>query len=511
MKASHSVLLLHRVNPRIVLAVLCLAALSPSLVVEIPAMADYPNHLARMFILSREAGPHASPFYEVDWELYPNLAMDLLVPQIAKAMSVEHAMRLFLLVSQLLIITGAMALERSVKGQTSLGGFAALAFLYSLPFAWGFVNFEFGLGLALWCIAAALALQEKRWSLRLAVHTASTLVLFMAHFFALGVYGFTIGVHELWRARSRADALPELGGRLLLLGAPTLLLLALMVSSGGSIGGKGTDWLFAYKPLWLFRIMSGFSQTLSAICVVSLVAGIYLLARNGALRFAASGPWLAVGFVLLYILMPSRLFDTSFVDLRIIVAAALIMPAFLNVKFSAREWRLAFAIGAVLITLSNIALVLAVWLPYRAVYADMIESFGRIKKGSTVLIGHSGAGNDPPFNDLTEYPIYNAPVLAVHFADAFVPNLFTAPGKQPVKPRPNYAALDIPYGGPVPVAILSSIAEGTAPAATPRFIRDWPREFDYLYLLGPRISNPLPKLLEEIQSSQRFVLYRVRK
>src|ERR1700712_2549738 len=142
----------------VVFVVLAAASLLPVLLTPIPAMVDYPNHLARMYILSRNGTPDANPYYEVAWALYPNLAMDLLIPQMARLISVENATRLFLLLSQLSIVGGALALERVVKGRVHLAGFTALMFLYCLPFSWGFMNFEFGLGIALFGIAVYLML-----------------------------------------------------------------------------------------------------------------------------------------------------------------------------------------------------------------------------------------------------------------------------------------------------------------------------------------------------------------
>ncbi len=68
--------------------------------------------------------------------------MDLLVPYLAKLMSVEAATRTFYLLGQMLIVTGAGAIELAVKGRLHLAGIAAVMFLYSLPFAWGFMNFS---------------------------------------------------------------------------------------------------------------------------------------------------------------------------------------------------------------------------------------------------------------------------------------------------------------------------------------------------------------------------------
>jgi len=155
--------------------------------------------------------------------------------------------------------------------------------------------------------------------------------------------------------------------------------------------------------------------------------------------------------------------------------------------------------------------VLTVWLSYRADYAAIIESFRKLDRGALVLVGGSGAGEDPPFQDLTEYPMYHAPTLAVAYANAFVPNLFAAVGKQPVQARPNIQRLGITDAGPVPVTVLRAIAAGNTAAGIPPFIRSWSRDYDYLYLLGPRIANPMPEVLEELVSSRRFVLYKIRR
>jgi hypothetical protein len=107
--------------------------------------------------------------------------------------------------------------------------------------------------------------------------------------------------------------------------------------------------------------------------------------------------------------------------------------------------------------------------------------------------------------------MFYAPTLAVHYANAFVPNLFTAVGKQPVQPRAAVQRLAIPYGGPMPMRVLTAIATGWTSSELPPFIRTWHRDYDYLYVVGPHVANPLPNLLDEVDSSTRFVLYKVRR
>jgi hypothetical protein len=491
---------------------LFLLALAPALCFAIPAaMVDYPNHLARMFVLARDGTAAAHPYYQAHWAVIPDLAMDLLVPPAGRAIGVETATRLFYLLSQILIVTGAMAIARAAKGSLYVAGLCALMFLSSFPFALGFVNFEFGLGCALWGIACALRIMDRSWPIRLALHAVFIAGLFAAHLFALGVYGFTLGVHELWRAWSRRLSPQETAARLAVLGLPALAPAAALIASGGSVGGHGTQWYLGLKPLWIVLIMNGYSLLASAVGLALLLGLVLALRRRKALRFEQSGAWLAIAFAALYLAMPGRLFDTSFVDLRVLIAAALVLPAFVAVRFPDPAWAKSALAVAAAVTLLNAGVTLGVWFSYRADYAAALDSFARLPKGARVLIGHSGAGDDPPIGNLAEYPVYELPVLAVHYADAFVPNFFTAPGKQPISVRQDLRRLDIPHAGPAPMKLLQQIAAQGAPAGTPAFIHHWPRDFDFLYLVGPRTPNPMPKLLEEVSAAPRFVLYRIRK
>jgi hypothetical protein len=460
----------------VVFALLAAASLLPVLLTPIPAMVDYLNHLARMYILSQNGTPDANPYYEVAWALYPNLAMDLMVPRMARLISVENATRLFLLLSQLLIVGGALVLERVVKGRVHLAGFAALMFLYCLPFTWGFVNFEFGLGVTLWGVAAYLMVAERAWPVRFAVNAVLVTALFAAHFFSLGIYGATLGFYELWRAYDRKVSYRDVALRLAVLAIPVLALFALMQLTAGSIGSEGTTWNFAFKPIWLFRIMNGYNLTVSAASAVALLASLYFAAKRGVLKIEPAGIWLAAGFSLLYLAIPSKLFGTAFVDLRMIPAAALIMPAFCSLSLPSRRWTAAALAIVTGMTLANLTTVYAVWLSYRADYADVILSFQKIDRGSRLLVATSGEGDDPPFKDLTQYPMAYAPTLAVHYANAFVPNLFTEVGKQPVRARSSVQRLAIPYGGPVPLRGLGPKAASQTAHETPAFVRARYRE-----------------------------------
>lgn len=483
---------------------LLLVALSPLLVVETPAMVDYVNHLARMELLAA-GGPH--PAYEVVWRLYPNLAMDLVVPALAQVVPVAIAGKLFLALSQLLMVGGAAAIEWAVKRQHGLSGLGALLVLYSLPFAWGLMNFMFGLGIALWGVALWIGLRDRNGWLRWAVHALVVVMIFLAHFFALGIYGLSIGLIELSRLAGRPLDLKRLVGLAAFMASPVVMLLAAMGSTGGAIGGDTIDWDFGLKLLWPLSFLNIYDAGLAMLTLAALVALLATLTLTGRLTLSPAGVWVAAGLAALYLALPRRLFDVAYVDVRLIAAAALILPAFMSLRPLAGPWRHVPLIVAVGIILANDAGVARAWLDHRQDFQEIRASFSHLRPDTAVLIGRQdGAAGE----SADVRPLYYAPTLAAPAAKVFVSSLYSLRGMQPVQTTPAYRELEILEAldnVPVPAATLR---RALTPAAevTPH-VRRWPERYQYLYLMGAPQPNPAPGRLIELDRGRKFILYRV--
>jgi hypothetical protein len=61
------------------------------------------------------------------------------------------------------------------------------------------------------------------------------------------------------------------------------------------------------------------------------------------------------------------------------------------------------------------------------------------------------------------------------------------------------------------MSILSAIAAGKTADIVPQYLRRWTGDFQYLYVLGVPAANPLPDVLEELDRSSRFVLYKIKR
>ena len=490
-------------------ALLTALVILPVFLVDIPAMTDYPNHLARMYLLATIGTPDENPYYIVTWKLYPNLAMDLLVPAMARYIDVAAATKAFLVLSQILVVSGAVALEMTIKRRHQFAGFAAVAVLYSMPFALGFLNFEFGTGMALWGIASWFALENRSLYTRLVCHSVFVFSIFVAHLFALGVYGATIGFYELWRIRSRKFDAKKTVLILTVLIIPTVILLGYTVQSDMPIGNGRAEWGPLYKPLLILSAWSGYGFGLSVFNGVAVFVLLYLLFGFRYLSLMPQGKWIAGGFLILIVALPYRLLGGIYVESRILIPAILIMPAFL--VLSPTRQMIGFLPPLVLgvIALLNAGYVATIWLAYRADYSALKSSFALIERGAFVLIGHAP---DPP-TDFTELPIFHAPVLAIYYAKAFVPSLFTIPGRV-LRVRPEIKRLEITDGGlyePVQFSVLAAIPKARDLAGIPPHLRCWMNDYDYLYLLGPHAPNLMPDRLAALAVDKKFTLYRIKK
>jgi hypothetical protein len=490
-------------NQRSLILVGLLFAVSvvPVLSVEIPAMIDYVNHLARMHLLVDAAAGRPNPAYEIHWRLYPNLAVDMIVPVLARFVSVETAARLFLLGSQILVVSGAIALEMQIRGRHQLSGFVALIALYSLPFLWGLMNFEFGCGVALWGIVAWIYFREGPWLLWIALHTSFVVVLFIAHLFALGIYGLTIVCYEGSRITTYRHAVRTFA----VVALPVLAGYLIVVWSGNALGNPGFNWSFGLKLMWPLLVMNCYSLPLSIGIAVTIAVLLVYLGYSRVFGLTRPAVFIGTGFLVVYLLIPARLLGGAYTDVRLITAIMLILPAFLTVNWPSGAIKLVTTLAAVGIILINAASVASVWYAYRSDYAEMIKSFALLRADSTILIARGdvevGRANAPMFY---------APTLAAHYVNAFVPSLYTISGQQPVKKSASKSRLEIDDALDYLPTPISQLYDPSAGGGAPPHVRKWRTDYDYLYIVGDQPAS-IPDHLTSMMRSRRFTLYAIGK
>jgi hypothetical protein len=422
---------------RVLLAGLALLALYsvPLFSAVLPPLFDYPNHLARFAILATGG----NEFYEVRWAPLPNLAGDVIVPLLARAMPLVIAGKLFLVMIFALILGGTAWLNRAVSGAWRFWPLLAAAFLYNLQLRWGFLNYLFGLGLALCGAALWLTLERARLWRRLAASTVAALLCFFSHISAFGIYALIVTGIEAQPAFAewRAGKWRALRRRAVVLAAQFLFPITIaLISWRPGIGGKIVYWEFSYKLTWLFGIFYNYIPIIDFVSFFLMLALFGGLAARRRLNFA---PRIVPAILLIfaaYLVVPTEMLSAWATDQRIIIAFFFLLVAAAAPEFPNRRTACWVGAAALVIMLARLGIVEAYWLEANRVYAADLAAIDALPLGSKLAVAH-------PKNALNAagFPEVHLPALASVRREAFVPTLFTFTGQQPIALKPPYDRL----------------------------------------------------------------------
>jgi hypothetical protein len=500
-------------NKYAVLYLLAMAStLIPLLVFDMPGITDYPNHMARMYLLMAGPDHPATKFYDIVWFLTPNLGMDIIVPAMGRFIGIEPAMRAFLVVSMLLIMTGSAAIEVAVKKRIGPVSLIAPLFSYNSAFLLGFMNFMFSFGLALWAIALWIALRDSRLWVRALPHFLFVPVLFVSHLHGLAIYFVAVGAYELWYLFSKRPPLTDtLASFSLLAGAVLLAGLGMALGDNRPTGGE-IMWGYPLKIRLLATLAGGYGTGVAILKALAVAVLVLWAWKRDALRLHPAAIWIAGALVAAFLILPYGIMGSYFADIRFMVGALFILPAFVMWHETSGTARKAAAAFYATVLVFNIANVTWAWAYLQQDYREIRQSIGLLEPQRKVLIGRPQSGYRFTW---VQRALPHVATLAVAERGDFVPLFFTYPGGQVVRPRPEYSQLDITQGWPIGIPDLMTAVYGpTAPAAATNeaYWRNWTKDFDYLYLMYPTKdwTNPLPEILTPISSGRAFVLYRIR-
>jgi hypothetical protein len=510
-------------KPAIAILFLVLMAIAaiPILLNPLPPISDYINHLARMHVIATiNSDPDLHRYYEIDWQVIPNLMMDLIVPLFVRVMNVYLAGQLYTLLSFALIISGTAALHRQLFGRWSALPLIAFPLLYNDVFLVGTMNYVFGIGLMLWALATWISLRERGLLLRLSVSTLFVLGLFFCHLFVLGVYGLGLLAYELRRlwngyVVTRGEggtvaarrALPALALDFVATGLPFLLVPALLMLSP-TRGLWDYYWRMHGKLDGLIFVIQAYSQLVAvALAVLALGAAMWARRRRALSIHGFGFALLAVGAVI-YLALPRVMFETYMVDLRLPISLAFILIACVDADFRRPMARRIFAAGVVLVLAVRVGEVEYKWSQLSVTTDSFRQSVQLLNRGAKVAVAYA----DPDGGDyLRDYGLVHADCIAVIDRSALVTTEFTVVGKQILHARPAYRGrVDTQDGTPPMIGTLVRVAD-RPDTNLGDYWRRWTTDYDYLYVLftKPNFENPDPAHLTEIFAGDRFMLYRI--
>lgn len=508
-----------RVRPRILLVLhLLLAAVSlyPICSVNLPALVDYPNHTARMHVLVHyDERPALQQNYAIMWTLFPNLAMDLIVPSLSRFMEVETASRVFLAISLLMLAMGTACLSRAIHGYWSLLPLAVYLFLYNIVTFYGLVNFLFGSGLCLLGLAAWIATAHRTRSiLRIIGFCLFASVLYLMHLFALATYGLGVMVHTI-ASRGKASDRFAYHWKQCAYSAVQFVIPGLLWQF--SFRALGSDYLrygTAREKLrhWFgFTLFTGESIDLYLflLVLIFLVSGFALR----ELRVARGMRPMLAAYLIAAIAMPQWLSGSNGADLRLPFILVFIGLASLQFQPSDRRIAAIFAgIAAALFAVRMNAISHELQAQHRN-YQEFRQTLHSIPEGIRLLTVQEPTPSSARLADVIRHrQMTHMPSLAVIERSAFVPLMFTS--YCPLRAASANAAIDSPQGAPITPSLLRDpLGPYEMPAGMTRYWSHWKTDFDYLLWIdgdSQRERAEYPEL-ELVEQGSFFDLYRIRK
>ncbi len=485
----------------------------PLLYTQVPPLEDYPNHLARTFALAQIPGNEVlSQFYQVDWAPIPNLIMDLLVPPLAPLFGIYAAGRIFVGAVLLLLLLGPMVLHRAIYARWSAWPLVGGLFVYNGYLFVGLMNYLFGVGVAIFGLAAWVWLAERNVLLRALCSLVFCALLYVCHLSALGLYGLSIAGYEAWRLwDGRRYSLKDLATSGFALLAPILPALYLLLNSPTWGLSRELDWESQGKVQAITRFLTVYTDLIDIPFLILIGAAIVVAVRRGLVRMHPAGLVVLGALVTAFLVMPRMAFGSFMADERLVVGIFFIPLGFIATDLRKLEGQNAF-LAICLVTIAIRVVDVSVnWSLITQPVMELKRAFRFVEPGSRILVIEADATGEGPVAGSMSH----APTLAVIDRSALVSRLFVVQGKQILHARPGVHDHVDTEDGDTPTVSQLLLAARKAKGAIddPKYFDRWQDFYDFVIVLGEEVDPTEldSATLSHVAAGRAFAMYRVRK
>ena len=518
---------------RILLPIALAALALPALIVRLPPVADYPNHWARLWLLAGGAEqPPLTAMYAIDFSLVrTNIGIDLLGLTLGRIIGADALAPLLLALAAILPAWGGAMLNRRLFGGWHWWQIGFAVFAWNATLVLGFLNFQIGLGLALLLAAVDAPLAARGRAISFMARAAFAVLLIVVHVFAACFYGallvaLALGPQARLGASLRAPlatlrrALPAM----LAVVTPLLLLTLLAPVVPGAQASDTPSLWSEYSLLGkVAALCSGF-VTYDPVVDGLFVLGVWLVARvlmrSHPVRIHGGMFLLPPLLILATLVLPPSLAAPALIDWRLpIIAILALLAGFRPEAPSSRRANLA---GLLLLAmaLGRTAWMTNVWSAREADARSVERALLAVPAGAAVLpvvpLFEGDAAPPTGRNILGIDSFAHWPVMAIAWRQGFVPTLFSARGKQPIRVLPPWSDIAASESGPFLLPWLVHFPDAPFADFWFGYGREWRTRYDYLVVLAmdgaPARSQALSDPSLELVTDEGFArLYRIRR
>jgi hypothetical protein len=413
----------------------------PLLLVKYPPLQDLPNHLARILILKASPDHPLLRYYELNWQLLPNLAFELFMVPATAIFSLATSAKLFLAFATLVWLCAPFALHYALYRRVSIIPLVGGLTLFGAVYQKGFMSYLLGSGLVVAFLALWIASSHRPLANRIVLGLLASSSLFLCHLFVFGMFAIAVSIWELLDGAAQPRPVPTLLKRKapLLVGSftfPAIAFLFFSPTSGASSPEAVVLWPsdlvvhLGYK-LYLVSTLFPVGRAGSAISFMAFV--VLFAAAAWQKPPGMNGRVLAICISLLicFLILPPKLMSGANVDWRLLAPLSLIVAGAINLSLSASQASAA-ALCVVLLCGAQSYKVATSWLSGEKDFADFTRALQPLPAGSRLYY----AAVNMPYSAAIATPskLHLAGLAAIEHS-LVVPTLFAYRTQQPIAVR----------------------------------------------------------------------------
>lgn len=487
----------------------------PIVVTDVLPLYDYPNHIARLHILHLNgADPFINQYYTINWQFLPNLALELVTYPLVGLIGAESSGRVFLILTFVVISSGAFFLNYSLVKQFNVWPFLVFLFMYNKFFLFGFMSYNFSIGVFLWGFGLWIYFRDRNAILRLACFSIFTLVLLTMHLVGFGLFGLAIGGYELsryiWKCKSNR-CLPDANfwvGALQFL--PAIIIFFTLSPTGDNpknIDFELSLWTLKMRTIEIFdNLIVFYGSSLGPNLTFFIIPVLLILYFKKIIRTDNHILLPLIFMGMIYMFFPTGFLGTSWLNERLPIAVIFIISSIIITRKINLVTSKRILIGLTLFLGFYSSFLVWKWDKFDDEYNDVDVLLELIEDGSklqTIII------YDHIDEQIFYPPILHHDSLSVIDKSIFDSNLFAFKNQQPI----NVTEKMKPYTF---TAFRSLISVVSFNKYKDEWYKKYPGsmllpEYDYIltyqYSLLPK--NEIPVKMAHIKSQGDFDLYKV--
>lgn len=413
--------------------------------VEFPLLGlqDYPNHLARGWVLTHLDDPVIGAQFRSEWRFLPDLVFDVWMVVLGPAIGVFAAGRCFVGVSMFLTVAGVAALAWAMRGSVRVPQLIVVPILFNYGFRTGLLAFDMAMGTMLLAAAVWERLRAGRRTLRLGVGALFCLLLQSMHVVGLGAYGlWVVGarLRDLSALRTPGAVRRRLSDGLVD-GVQVLPVVVMTLWSGFGATDvaaapipRGFEWPWD-RVVQLQRLIdigpTALNVAVAAMVALPVVIGL-LTGRLAIDRRV--GPAVVAAFVLFFVL-PDSLGDAHQIAWRALLIAALFLAAGLEPRpgFGVKTASSFVAIFAAAVVTATVVTARD-WSGVERAHRDMMAALAEVPAGARLFYVQTDAPKDRD-ERRAAVGLYHLPSFATIERRMVVFSTFVIPGQHPLRFR----------------------------------------------------------------------------